>query len=100
MKTIFLKNNITHNNMSRKKEEQLTIIGDIVGVEYGRYDVDRNWEDYSAVVICGDTAQGLEVAHLKNKISLKFDINIFNLDFFFKLSRRKNKEKEQQKIIP
>ena len=54
--------------MSRKKGEQLTIIGDIVGVEQGRYDVNRNWEDYGAVVLCSDTVQGLEVTQLENRI--------------------------------
>ena len=37
----------------------LTNIGDIVGVKQGRYGVNRNWEDYGAVVLCSDTAQGL-----------------------------------------
>ena len=59
------KTKIIHN--SRKKGEKLTIIGDIVGVEHGRYDVNRNWEDYGAVVLSSDTAQGLEVTQLENR---------------------------------
>jgi hypothetical protein len=78
---IFLKNNNNHNNNSRNKGEKLTIIVDIVGVEQGGYDIYRNWEDYGAVVLCGDTAQGLEVPQLENRIYLISDKNVFNLFF-------------------
>ena len=50
--------------------ENLTFISDIVGVEQGRYDVNRNWEDYGAVVFCSDTAQGLEIPQLKRGFNL------------------------------
>ena len=45
--------------MCIKIEEQLTITGDVVGVEHVRDNINRNWEDYGAVVLCRDTAQGL-----------------------------------------
>ena len=54
--------------MCIKKEEELTIIGDIVGVEQVRDDINRNWEDYGTVVLCSDTAQGLKVAQLEKRI--------------------------------
>jgi hypothetical protein len=50
-----------------KKEEELTIIGDIVGVEHVGDNIYRNWKDYGAVVLCGDTAQSLEIPQLEKR---------------------------------
>ena len=58
-----------------KKEDIFTIIGDIVGVEHVRNNINRNWEDYGAVVLCGDTAQGLEVAQLEKMNLLKLGVH-------------------------
>jgi hypothetical protein len=54
--------------VSRNKGEQLTITGNIIGVEHVIYDVYRNLEDNGAFVLCSDTAQGLEIPQLGKKV--------------------------------
>ena len=41
-------------------------------MEHVRDDVNRNWKDYGAVILCCYAAEGLKVAQLKIKRNLDF----------------------------
>ena len=56
--------------------ENLTFISDIVGVKHVRDNIYRNWENYGAVVLSSDTAQGLEITQLKRGFLLN-EIQIY-----------------------